>query len=312
MIPVDDEASVSLVRQRVRELGAGLDPQLVERAALVASELAHNQLRHGRLGEIDVTRMGSGLEVRAIDHGAGIERLSQAFSGEPHPDSPGLGMGLAGVRRLSQGLDVLTRRLESQELTARFGEFVPRWRDVLLYARPHPDERTSGDDAAVFRTATGHVVVVADGLGHGEKAREASRLAVRTVRDHVDEAPLELMERCDAALRRTRGAALAIGRIRGDELEIAIAGNIRGQLLRPRDSSRLPSVSRIVGGGRGQRFRASTHRMVGAVLLLASDGLQEACLPTRRDPTGWQLGLLARLVETGLRETDDATILLVH
>src|SRR6185369_15359610 len=77
-IPIYDEASVSSARQRVREAGAQLHltKELVEKVALIASELTHNQLSHAKQGYFTVKpverRDVMGLEVTAADIGPGI------------------------------------------------------------------------------------------------------------------------------------------------------------------------------------------------------------------------------------------------
>src|SRR5947209_20021825 len=79
-IPIYDEASVSSARQRVREIGQrlNLSKEVVETSALIASELAHNQLSHAKQGYFAakaVERQGAkGIEVVAAELGPGIQR----------------------------------------------------------------------------------------------------------------------------------------------------------------------------------------------------------------------------------------------
>src|SRR4051794_31582412 len=86
-VPTIDVASVSLARQRAREEGAaaGLGAAVIESAALVASELATNQLAHARRGQIAVRRIAragvGGVEIVAADLGPGIARLERALAG---------------------------------------------------------------------------------------------------------------------------------------------------------------------------------------------------------------------------------------
>jgi len=309
VIPIDDEASVSVLRQHLREVGEGLDPELVARAATVASELGHNQLRYGKLGEVAVHRHPAGLELVASDSGPGLRQPSRAFSGDGHISHQGLGIGLAGVRRQSDGLDVQSRRNEGLLIRARFGTFSPHIREAVLLGHPHPQEWHSGDDGAVIRTETAQIAVLADGLGHGPAAREAARLALHTVRSNADLPPVEILELCDRALRRTRGAAMAIARIQGDTVTIGIAGNVRAVVLRPRDAIRVPAISRVVGIGRGRRFAQTEHPLLGATLLLASDCLPERVLPTSLVRPGWPLSLADQLIQEHGRDNDDVTVL---
>src|SRR5262245_32453804 len=105
-IAIYDEASVSSARQRVREAGQilNLSKELTESVALIASELAHNQLSHARQGYFAVKpieRQGlKGLQVIAADIGPGIEKPGQAIKGEIVTERS-LGAGLAAVWRIA-------------------------------------------------------------------------------------------------------------------------------------------------------------------------------------------------------------------
>lgn len=309
--PIDDAASISVMRQQVRSLGEGLPDELIERAALVVSELGHNQLRYARLGEMSLTRVGDdGLDIVAMDSGPGLGDPAMAFSGGG-PTLGGLGVGLAGVRRAANGLDVISRADEGLWITARVrSKGLRGGREFVLLGRPHPDEHKSGDDAGVVRVGSGAVAVVADGLGHGPLARIAARAAVRTVLSDPKADPVTLLERCDRELRGTRGAAVGIARVDRDEITVAIGGNIRGLLVGPDQSDRLLSVPRILGSRVvGRRFREMRRPFVGATLLLASDGVSERGLPRSHPAQGWPLSLAAHLMHRHGRANDDVTVL---
>src|SRR5438477_11895570 len=83
--PIYDEASVSSARLRVRDAGrqTHASTNLIESAALIASELTHNQLAHARQGYLSVSAIErdgiKGIELRAADIGPGIERPAQAM-----------------------------------------------------------------------------------------------------------------------------------------------------------------------------------------------------------------------------------------
>src|SRR4029078_5115550 len=86
--PIYDEASVSSARQRVRELGQrlNLSTTVIEEAALIASELTHNQLSHAKQGYLSVKpveRSGfKGLEIVAADLGPGIPQPALALTAQ--------------------------------------------------------------------------------------------------------------------------------------------------------------------------------------------------------------------------------------
>lgn len=319
LLPIDDEASVSDARRRVRDQGRaiGLTMPRVEEAAIVVSELAHNQLRYGRLGEIGVRTFERGghpgLEILATDSGSGLADPLGAFRGTPGA-GPGLGMGLAGVRRLAREVDVVTRAREGLTITARIlPDEAPRRPEVSIVGRPHPDEHQSGDDALVVRTNEHIVVALADGLGHGPNARLASSRAMRCVAERADLSPIDILAECDVLLRGTRGTALAVARVdlADDTVTISVAGNIRAGLFDSDGGQRFGFAPRVLGTGRGRRLREETVARRGRALVLFSDGL-----PERTDPSldqagvrGWPHALAARLLARHARDTDDATVL---
>ena len=71
-------------------------------------------------------------------------------------------------------------------------------------------EATSGDLAVVTLLPEGALVAAIDGLGHGGEAARAARTAGRVVRDSPSRDLVPLVERCHAALRDTRGAAISL------------------------------------------------------------------------------------------------------
>jgi anti-sigma regulatory factor (Ser/Thr protein kinase) len=320
LLPVDDLASVGLVRLHVRTLAAslGFDDEATEAAAIVASELGHNQLRHGRLGEIALRTLDrggvAGIEIDAMDAGDGFSDPVNAFRGQRGPSEHGLGIGLAGVRRLAAEVDVDTRAGEHARVVARaFAGAVPWRTEVAVVGRPYPGEHISGDDAVFVRTGNRVVVALADGLGHGQLARDASAAACAFVRANAERSALEIVDGADAALRATRGAALAVVvlDVDTDQVDVCIAGNVRVGLYAPGLAKRFPYVPRIVGSGRGRRLRSEQHPRQGRALVMFSDGLPEGTDPSDDRPgtTGWPLPLAWRLVAEQGRDNDDVTVL---
>lgn len=104
-ILVRADADVSLVRRRVRELGAeqGLALAAVEALATAATEMAHNILVHAKAGKMYISRersaTGRGLAVVARDEGPGIGDLTRALE-DGYSTAGSLGLGLSSARRL--------------------------------------------------------------------------------------------------------------------------------------------------------------------------------------------------------------------
>jgi anti-sigma regulatory factor (Ser/Thr protein kinase) len=281
---VIDEASVSLVRERVREEGsrAGLDEVATGSLVSAASELAHNQLAHAKHGLVlvrPVERAGArGVEVIAADRGPGIADVRGALEGRgPHEGS--LGVGLSAVCELADEVDLDVRLGEGTCVCAR--KFPPgtsprRRRRVGVYGRAYPGERASGDDAVCVRTPDGLLVALADGLGHGDPARDASARAVRTVAAHAGEALDQILAATHGALLRTRGAVMTVARVHDADVALAGVGNVAAHGVGFGSTWRFGGTSSVLGDPRGYSRAASENRQLGAhsALVLCSDGVR--------------------------------------
>jgi anti-sigma regulatory factor (Ser/Thr protein kinase) len=97
---------------------AGAAPQLIEDVRLAVSEALTNVVVHayraapepGRF-EVAAARAGNEFWVLVSDAGCGMH---------PRDDSPGLGLGLALMVQLSDGMDVAERSMGGTELVLRF------------------------------------------------------------------------------------------------------------------------------------------------------------------------------------------------
>lgn len=320
-VSIRDRASLSLVRELVRERGSqtGLEEQRLQRLSVVATELAQNHLDHaagGRIAVRRVTRGGvAGLEVVAGDRGRGIRDPTSALR-ETGVHRAGLGSGLAGALRLADELDFDIRLEEGCCLYARVfaGPVSPR-REVAIFGAPCDGERVSGDDAAFVRDDSTLWLVIADGLGHGGKAREASARAVELAGLPTDDLVSHL-RRCHDELGQLRGAVMALARWaqRQEELSLACIGNVRSRLARFRGEHRLGCAPGVVGA---PPFRSpATERVAthpGDVFVAFTDGLPtQATLPID------DIGLLrdhpvamAQYLFDQFRRKDDDTLIIV-
>jgi hypothetical protein len=181
-----------------------------------------------------------------------------------------------------------------------------------------------GDAWAAVLTPGGCRVVVADGLGHGHAAGEAARLAVRVFREDArgtaGGAPTPaaaLVEAMHAALRPTRGAAVAVADVRAAEREVRFTGvgNIAASVTAPDGGARsLVSHNGTVGHQLRKVQEFAVAWPAGAVLVLHSDGvrtqwrLADAPGLARRHPTL----VAAALWRDHARGRDDATVVAVR
>lgn len=322
---VIDEASLTMVRDRTKQVAAegGVAPEIADRAVLVATELGRNHLRHARAGRIAVRaiarREHRGLELVAVDRGAGLRDVAGAIDAPPRSEGT-LGLGVGAVRRLSSEVDFDIRIGEGTHVRARlFDPAVPRRREVGIYGRPHEEETVSGDHARVHRAGDALVLSVCDGLGHGPLARDASVAAMQVFDELHDEPPSNILEDCHRRLGDTRGVVMGVCRVAEDAgtLEVSSAGNIDVQVCATRAVRRFGGSSAVVGGRRGTMIRVRTDRALlseGELVILTTDGIssklaiENELALIRLHP----IVVAQRIMERFGRTNDDALVLVAR
>jgi anti-sigma regulatory factor (Ser/Thr protein kinase) len=324
--PIYDEASVSSARFRVREAGlaSGLSTESVEVAALITSELAHNQLNHAKQGYLGVRGLERngvrGLEVIAADLGPGLASpiLTDAA---PSRTTGSLGAGLAGVFRLADEVEVDTRANEGLCVVARKFDAKPAATscEFAIAGKPFPGEVISGDDATCIQSDSGFLAVVCDGLGHGPEARRASNRVVDLVRQNAHRALDDILFEVKGGLTETRGCVLGIVRFVQEQrlLQCILAGDVRAQLYHFRDTHFFTATPMIVGDADIPRRKVRIEETTvnpGTVLAMFTDGLEtktslKGALDVLRRPT---IVIAQHLIEQHSRGTDDALVLVAR
>ena len=223
----------------------------------------------------------------ALDKGPGIANAAQALrDGYSTTGSPGTGLG--AMARLATLFDihsvpgagtVLLARLWSKPLS----NIRPPPLEVGALSLPKPGEVVCGDRWAVAWFPDRTLILVADGLGHGPGAAEAAMEAVQTFHERAALAPVAIVESIHAALRSTRGAALAVTEIAPSQEAIRFAGvgNISGVVLSSEGSRQMVSHNGTAGHS-ARRIQEFTYPWSSdALLVLYSDGLVSHLHPER-------------------------------
>ncbi len=117
------EYDVVIARGQAREMCESLGFPASEqiKVATVVSELARNIIQYVGRGRVELELLKGekrGLEIRAIDQGAGIPHLEGVLAGEYQSDT-GMGMGLRGAQRLMDDFTVESKPGLGTRVTAR-------------------------------------------------------------------------------------------------------------------------------------------------------------------------------------------------
>ena len=318
-IRLDEESAVGEVRRTARRLAtnAGLDESAAERAAIVASEVGRNVVRHGRGGFVTLREIAGpppGLEILAVDRGPGIPDVAAAMR-DGHSTAGTPGQGLGAVRRLATAFDLWSAPDQGTALLAEIRTAPAPALPIAGIAVPRPGEDVCGDVWVVVGDAHRTVLAMLDGLGHGPLAREAAQVGADAIRRHAGLGPTDLLGLVHDALRSTRGAAVAVLEARdGEPVRFAGVGNVSAAIVAPAGVRRLVSLSGTLGHEMRRIQEFAYDWPPGALLVMHSDGLA----------THWALdayaGLTLRapalvagvLLRDFQRGRDDATVLVAR
>lgn len=145
---------------------------------------------------------------------------------------------------------------------------------VGIASRPKPGEIQSGDHYLLVEEPERYLVAVADGLGHGPAAAEASKAACSFLALHPAGTPRELIEACSQAIRHTRGAALTVMAFDLSRHQVSYAGvgNVE-TVSKTVDYVRTVNSPGIVGRNLRTILQTSDRVHPGDIFVLYSDGI---------------------------------------
>lgn len=322
--PVAERSQAGEARRRalIWAESHGCSKELQGQLALVITELAGNLVLHTTHGGCLLLRLAEGrgpeaVEVLSLDKGPGSANFGACMQ-DGYSTAGTTGIGLGVVRRAADFFDVhsqpgtgtallcmVSSKPDAQQAGSQFG----------LVSVPVRGEEVCGDTGAMVDAGNGQVrVLLADGLGHGPCAAEASQRAVEIFSEQPRLDLCSLLEAIHHALKATRGAAVAVAevdRARG-RLSYAGVGNIAGHILQGggAENTHLVSMNGTLGAVRSRIQEFNYPWNAGSMLVMTSDGIknhwrmEQYTGITHRHPS-LAAGVLFR---DHARTTDDATV----
>jgi anti-sigma regulatory factor (Ser/Thr protein kinase) len=285
-VAIEDPSHVGEARRSANAIAAaaGLSETEAGKLAILVTEAATNIAKHAGRGEVMLRSLGAdgihGVELVAIDSGPGIADLSRAV-GDGYSTAGTSGTGLGAMSRLATGFDiftassgtVLTARVERERSLGRrrAGGF-----ELGVVRVPKRGESACGDDWGIVGDDRGRAVLtVADGLGHGQSAADASRRAIEVALERSADQPGMILAQVHGALRSTRGAALAVAELRSDSGSVCYAGlgNISATIVSAHETKSLVSHNGIAGHEMRKIQEFSYDWPAQSLLVVHSDGL---------------------------------------
>jgi anti-sigma regulatory factor (Ser/Thr protein kinase) len=322
-IPVSEASQVAEARREASAIArrVGFGDEAIGRVALVTTELATNLVKHGGGGEILAGSYeqdeSAGVEILALDRGRGISNIGACLE-DGYSSAGSRGEGLGAVIRQSQFFDIaswpgggtaILARLEADATSER--RTAPRT-GFGAVSVPLSGEEVCGDSWTLSVDDNVSTLFVADGLGHGGEAAEASTQAVRAFHRFNRHRVSTLLDYVHGALRSTRGAAISIARFdRGTgKVEFAGVGNVAGLLASKGQVRHMVSMPGLAGYN-VRKIQCFEYPFEGGLIILHSDGLSTGvALGGYRNLEAAHPTLIAGMLYRDFtRHRDDATVL---
>lgn len=185
-------------------------------------------------------------------------------------------------------------------------------------AQAMPGQTESGDAYVAHPVPKGMLVAVMDGVGHGEEAATAARIATATLESGSHESIVSMLRRCHERLQGTRGVVMSLALLNeADEtLTWVGVGNVEGWLLRAEATANLKQESLLLRGGvLGSQlpppYASIIPLMNGDTLIFATDGIRNGFTQevNLSDPPQ---KIADAILAKHNKETDDALVLVVR
>jgi anti-sigma regulatory factor (Ser/Thr protein kinase) len=281
---IGDPSAVAPARRGVNTLAAnsGFDVEDAGRAALVATEIGTNLVKHGGGGELIAHRIERdgrvGLELLGLDKGPGMADVASCLrDGYSTGGSPGTGLG--AIERLSQHFEIYSRPGLGTAVLAQLWPdarepAAPR-HEIGALLVPKPGEVACGDRWCLHERVEGLMIAGIDGLGHGLGAEQAATEACRVFDAEKHRPPQRLIQVMHEALRPTRGAAVTLLEIDWDARRITSVGvgNVAAAVINGTEIRRIATDNGIVGHVMSRPRELIHNCEPGAVVVVHSDGL---------------------------------------
>lgn len=280
-VPIEDDSQIGQARRAAQALATelGFNETDAGRAALVATELCTNLLKHAHHGALHIRRIpgrnGSGIELIAVDRGPGFDPAQCLADGFSTGGTQGTGLG--ALSRQTQVFDIHSDSRGSvvlAQLYPRHASALPLRFGISQHALN--DDPACGDTWHIALEGARVAALVIDGIGHGQEAERAGLAGKAAFATTPFDEPSSNLMSMHQAMSGTRGGAAAVALYDANTgtLRFAGVGNIGAHLLTTEKSRGLASHPGIIGG----QFRKAQvfDYPVGdsRLLIMYSDGLQ--------------------------------------
>lgn len=331
IIPIKSDIDIFKARRAGREMARemGFHSRDYTSIEITISELATNIVKYAVEGIIRLEVIEDGLQIVSEDWGKGIEDIARALQGKGASVS-GLGIGLAGVKRLMDQLEIKSEIGRGTKIVARKWKKTPRHlitpqqdypvpvNGLLQYgviSTPCYGDEFNGDAFVIKEFGRKILLAVIDGLGHGKSAYLPARTAIDCVQENYQNPPDVIIRECHKALYRTRGVVMGLVQVDLERSKLIYAGvgNITVKVVGQKPVKPV-STSGIVGHKIWKQLRAEEFPYSkGDTIYIYSDGISSRFEPDKlevwtRNPRKIAEDVVREFGKNG----DDATIIVAR
>ncbi len=288
----------------------------LEELRIVITEISKNIIKHSSSGKLSITLGEEGKEKGVYimaENPTNNHNTAEIFD-DGYSTANTLGIGLGAVKRLLTDVKV---KVEEGKFILTGKKIFSEKKDSVIqtsvFSRPKPGFKSNGDAYFIKRYEDSAVVAVVDGIGHGDKANEASKIALQVIenqyRDELEQVVLTIHRR----LHGSRGCVIGIVRMNKEgKIEYLGVGNIRTQIYTTERYKRLVSFDGLLGSNirtlRTDRLTLSTP----CLLVLHSDGVSSFNFDDKRIVYRPVIEIAKEAFEEHKKSSDDATLLIAR
>lgn len=288
----------------------------LEELRIVITEISKNIIKHSSSGKLNIT-LGEEGESKGVyivaENPTNNHNTAEIFD-DGYSTANTLGIGLGAVKRLLTDVKV---KVEDGKFILTGKKIFSEKKDSIIqtsvFSRPKPGFKSNGDGYFIKRYEDSAVVAVVDGIGHGDKASEASSIALKVIEDKFRDDLEQVVLTVHRRLHGSRGCVMGIVRMNKEgKIEYLGVGNIRTQIYTTERYKRLVSFDGLLGSNvrtlRTDHLNLSTPCLV----VLHSDGVSSFNFEDKRVVNRPVIEIAKEAFENHKKSSDDATLLIAR
>ncbi len=321
---VSSDEDIYRVRSEMTKFAGqiSLGSKELEELRIVITEISKNIIKHSSSGKLSITfEEEEGREGEAAEKGVYIvaenptdsQHTPEIFD-DGYSTANTLGIGLGAVKRLLTNVHV---KVEDGKFILTGRKIFSKKKDSVIqtsvFSRPKPGFKSNGDAYFIKRYEDSAIVAVVDGIGHGDKASEASKMALKVIEDKYRDDLDQIVLTMHRKLHGSRGCVVGIVRMNKEgKIEYIGVGNIRAQIYTTEMYKRLVSFDGLLGSNvrtlRTDRLTLSTP----CLIVLHSDGVASFNFDDKRIVYRPVMEIAKEAFEKNKKSSDDATLLIAR